>query len=296
LGQSIQRRSALLDWTRLLLVILFALSLVPPARGQNDQISALAASMADSIAHSKNKTILVFDFSGSDRRLGPLGKVLADDFSAALAAANPGFQLQDRSRLKKMIADNELEPENIDDTGIAIWLAADLGAKVFVVGKLDRDGDSLNLSVSSFSVDDGKGIALFKLAFPLTDETKALIPETVDQESLAKLINPDEKCISGNAVPCGGANGYSSPKCLHCTVPAYSPEALAKKVDGVVVLVAVINESGKAEDIRVLKAFPYGLTLRAIHGVLVWTFRPATGPDGKPAKVRQVIDVSFHQN
>jgi TonB family protein len=252
--------------------------------------------MADSIAHSKNKTILVFDFSGPDRRLGPLGRVLADDFSAALAAANPGFQLQDRSRLKKMIKDNELEPENIDDTGIAIWLAADLGAKVFVVGKLDRDGDGLNLSVSSFSVDDGKGIALFKLAFPLTDDMKALIPETGDQESLTKFINPTEKCIPGNDVPCAGANGYSSPKCIHCPAPRYSAEALGKKVDGIVVLVAVINESGRAEDIRVLKAFPYGLTLQAIRGVQMWTFRPATGPDGKPAKVRQVIEVSFHQN
>ncbi len=294
--QDIQVRSVLLDWTRLLLVILFTFSTVPSAHGQNDQITALAAPMAESIAHSKNKTILVFDFSGPDRRLGPLGKVLADDFSAALAAANPGFQLQDRSRLKRMIADNELEPENIDDTGIAIWLAADLGAKVFVVGKLDRDGDSLNLSVSSFSVDDGKGIALFKLAFPLTDDMKALIPETVDQESLAKLINPPGKCIPGNTIPCGGANGYSSPKCMHCPVPSYSHEALEKKMDGTVVLVAVINESGKAEDIRVLTAFPYGLTLQAIRGVKIWTFRPATGPDGKPAKVRQVIDVAFHQN
>lgn len=289
-------RPAFLNGARLLLAALCALSLVPSSHGQNDQITALAIPMADSIAHTKNKAIIVFDFFGPDRRLGPLGKVLADQFSAALAGANPSFQLQDRARLNKMIADNKLEPENIDDTGIADWLAADLGANVFVTGKLDRDGDSLNLSVSSYSVSDGKGIALFKLTFPLTDEMKALIPDTVDQESLAKLVNPSGKCIPDATMPCAGSNGYSSPKCTHCPTPSYSPEAVQKKVDGVVVLVAVINESGKAEDIRVLQAFPYGLTLQAVRGVQIWTFRPATGPDGHPAKVRQVIDVSFHQN
>lgn len=165
-----------------------------------------------------------------------------------------------------------------------------------MTGKLDRDGDSLNLSVSSYSVSDGKGIALFKLAFPLTDERKALIPDTVDRESLAQFINPAGKCVPEATMPCAGANGYSTPKCLHCPTPAYSTEALAKKVDGVVVLVAVINQSGKAEDIRVLKAFPYGLTLQAVRGIQIWSFRPATGPDAHPAKVRQVIEIPFHQN
>lgn len=120
LKQRIHIRPAFLNGARVSLAALFALSFVTPAHPQNDQITALAAPMADSIAHTKNKAILVFDFSGPDPRLGPLGKVLADDFSAALTAANPSFQLQDRSRLNKMIADNKLEPENIDDTGIAV--------------------------------------------------------------------------------------------------------------------------------------------------------------------------------
>jgi len=49
-----------------------------------EQANALAARLADAIAQSKNGTVLVFNFVGPDRRLGPLGAVLADDLSTHL--------------------------------------------------------------------------------------------------------------------------------------------------------------------------------------------------------------------
>jgi len=284
-------RSALFNWIRFSLVGLFVLSIVPSVSAQKERVNALAKPMADAIARSRNKTVVVFDFAGLDRSLGPLGTALADDFSSALAAAGRKLQLEDRERLKKMIQDNGLQPENINDPGIATWLAADLGAQALVLGTLNRDGESVVLSVNSYSVKDGKGIALFKTAIPLTDEMKDRISV---KTSADESVLPDGKCASTDSPPCAGAHGYSSPKCIRCPPADYSQEARDDKAQGTVTLLVVVDIDGRAKGIRVARALPYGLTLQAIRAVQNWTFQPATGPDGNPAEVLELIEVSFH--
>jgi outer membrane biosynthesis protein TonB len=37
-----------------------------------------------------------------------------------------------------------------------------------------------------------------------------------------------------------------------------------------------------------------GLTEMAIAAVQKWKFKPATGPDGKVAAVREIVTLSFH--
>jgi TonB family protein len=58
-------------------------------------------------------------------------------------------------------------------------------------------------------------------------------------------------------------------------------------------LILEVTPEGRAKDIKAPKPLPYGLTESAIEAVKKWKFRPATGPDGKPAAVRQVIEISF---
>jgi hypothetical protein len=41
---------------------------------------------------------------------------------------------------------------------------------------------------------------------------------------------------------------------------------------------------------------PNGLTEMAIEAVQTWKFKPALGPDGKPAAVRRMVEMNFHQN
>jgi TonB family protein len=94
-------------------------------------------------------------------------------------------------------------------------------------------------------------------------------------------------------VPESGKNGYSFPACLYCPAPQYSAQALERKVQGHLTLTAVITADGRAEDIEAKKGLPYGLTDKAIHALKEWKFKPATGPDGKLAAVRQRIEVTF---
>ena len=90
-----------------------------------------------------------------------------------------------------------------------------------------------------------------------------------------------------------GTGGYGVPECLFCPQPQFSDEAVKSKYMGTVTLVAIINADGRATNIQVVQGAGMGLDEKAIDGVKTWRFRPAVGPDGKPAAVRQTIEVTF---
>jgi protein TonB len=107
-------------------------------------------------------------------------------------------------------------------------------------------------------------------------------------------LGPGEGYNTGGGYPTGGTGGYGVPGCLYCPEPQFSDEAVKAKYQGTVVLMAVITADGKATDIHVAKGLGLGLDEKAVEAVRMWRFRPALGPDGKPATVREAIEVSFH--
>ena len=95
-------------------------------------------------------------------------------------------------------------------------------------------------------------------------------------------------------VPSGGKNGYTVPKCIKCPIPSYTDEAFKAKTNGEVQLSVVVSTDGRAHDIRVTKSLGHGLDKRAVKTVRdKWRFKPAKGPDGKPAAVRMLIELTF---
>lgn len=99
---------------------------------------------------------------------------------------------------------------------------------------------------------------------------------------------------TGGGVFDGGTHGYGFPSCLLCPRAEFSDEAVKAKYQGVVVLLAIITPDGRATDIHVSKGLGLGLDQKAIDAVRNWRFKPALGPDGKPAAVRVPIEVEFH--
>lgn len=100
---------------------------------------------------------------------------------------------------------------------------------------------------------------------------------------------------SMSGIPLAGTKGYTRPLCIHCPDPPYSDEALQAKIQGEVVLDAVIGTDGRAHNIRLVKSLGHGLDEEAIKTARdVWRFKPANGPDGKPAAVRMLIEINFH--
>jgi len=98
---------------------------------------------------------------------------------------------------------------------------------------------------------------------------------------------------TGGGFPRAGENGYGSPDCIYCPPPQFSDEAVTAKYQGVVTLLVVITPDGRATDIHVAQSPGLGLEEKAIEAVRTWRFKPAVGPDGKPAAVRMPIEVTF---
>jgi len=97
--------------------------------------------------------------------------------------------------------------------------------------------------------------------------------------------------IGGGAFRIGGS--VSAPTCIYCPDPEYSEEARKARHQGVVVLWAIVDESGKARNIRVQKSLGLGLDEAAMRAVQNWRFRPAER-FGNPVPVYMTIEVNFH--
>jgi TonB family protein len=82
---------------------------------------------------------------------------------------------------------------------------------------------------------------------------------------------------------------------LNKVSPEYSPEARAAGLQGSVILCLDISATGVVEEIHVVQRLGFGLDEKAIEAAKQWQFKPAM-VDGKPAGVKQSVEVSFALN
>jgi len=88
----------------------------------------------------------------------------------------------------------------------------------------------------------------------------------------------------------GGA--VSRPVQLTGQPPRYTKTALHARVEGNVIVEAVIDERGRVSNVRVLRGLPMGLDQAAVDAVRSWTFEPAK-LGGRPVKVYYSLTVKF---
>lgn len=74
--------------------------------------------------------------------------------------------------------------------------------------------------------------------------------------------------------------------------PQYTGLARAFRVQGIVILEAIIDKEGNVRCLRALKRQPLGLTEAAMSAVQGWKFKPAT-LRGQPVKVYYTLTVNF---
>lgn len=268
--------------TRMLLALLLPLAAVGSARAQQSTVDAAAAQTVAAMAQSNPAPgrIAVFDFVGPGDQFNALGRKLADDFSSALAKAGPNLKVTDRAHVEDAILKDALAPSALREFGSLAAVAQDLGVDAFVMGAIVEDGDTLRINVESLRVGDTETVANVNYSLPLDDAGKSLLAKQIVDD-----LDP--------TYPAAGHHGYGSPRCLYCPSPLYTREALKHSIQGVVELEVVVQLDGSAQEIRVLKPLPYGLTQAAIERVKTWRLTPATGPDGNPVGVRETIELNF---
>ncbi|HET8890257.1 MAG TPA: TonB family protein [Candidatus Angelobacter sp.] len=94
-----------------------------------------------------------------------------------------------------------------------------------------------------------------------------------------------------NAAGHGGSD-LSAPEAITKVDPAYPQDLMHDRVEGVVVLYAVIHADGSVGDVRVLEGFDERLNENARKALAQWRFRPGT-KDGLPVDIEAVVRVPF---
>ncbi|HKO57438.1 MAG TPA: energy transducer TonB, partial [Thermoanaerobaculia bacterium] len=74
--------------------------------------------------------------------------------------------------------------------------------------------------------------------------------------------------------------------------PVYTEVARRAKIEGIVIIEAIIDRNGQVTDVRVLKPLPMGLDNAAMEAVKKWKFKPGT-LNGTPVPVIYNLTVNF---
>jgi protein TonB len=96
----------------------------------------------------------------------------------------------------------------------------------------------------------------------------------------------------GDEVPMRITASVKQPELIKKIEPPYPEVARRTKLEGVVVLEAVITKTGSVEEVKVLRALNPTLDQAALNAVKQWKYKPAT-LNGRPVKVYFTVTVTF---
>jgi protein TonB len=91
-----------------------------------------------------------------------------------------------------------------------------------------------------------------------------------------------------------GSSGVSLPILVREVQPAYTADAIGNRVQGAVLLAAVVLPNGTVGEVTVLRSLDtrFGLDAQAVLAANQWLFNPGM-KDGLPVAVRVTIEMSF---
>jgi len=113
--------------------------------------------------------------------------------------------------------------------------------------------------------------------------------------------NESQKPPAAPPAPSGGGTikgvfsvggNVSAPIPIFKPEPAYTDEARNAKLQGIIVLLIIVDTSGNVTDCRVVKPLGMGLDEKAVETVKTWRFEPALRT-GTPVSVRVSVQIAF---
>jgi len=87
-------------------------------------------------------------------------------------------------------------------------------------------------------------------------------------------------------------NGVLPPKKINAPQPRYTEEARKARIQGTVILQAIVDADGKISNVKIIKGLPLGLDQSAIDTVKEWLYEPATR-EGLPVAVYMNLMINF---
>lgn len=103
-------------------------------------------------------------------------------------------------------------------------------------------------------------------------------------------------CNSSPSEPCRGplqiGGDVTAPVKIFAPPPQYTEEARQARVQGVVIVQAIITCDGEVSNVNVIQGLPLGLTESAVDAISRWRFEPAR-QNGRPVMVYYNLTVNF---
>jgi TonB family protein len=111
---------------------------------------------------------------------------------------------------------------------------------------------------------------------------------TGEQWKTLEGIKPAGPYIAGGPV--------TPPMIIYQRIPAYTEAAREARIQGIVLLQAVVSKDGTVNSIKIVNGLGYGLDESAVQTVgKEWRFKPGA-LNGKPVDVQVSIEISFRLN
>jgi len=267
-------------------VFIFAFAAIPSASAQQPDVTltidALAAPVAASLNESNAKSVIVLDFVGPSTYVTPLGRKLADDFSAALAKSSGQFAVIDRARLFQVEKANRFAPEIVAAPEMAVWIAKNVDARAAVLGKLEIESGTFRITIHCFRVKDAKELQQLRATHPANDDWKQLSVKNIDPDS--EVITTEKSRTPSDPL---------MPTCVSCPRPQYPVDGLNKRMSEKVIMYVVVGVDGAARDFSIVEGPPNGFTVASVQAVQTWRFIPGHDENGQPVAVRVPIEISY---
>jgi protein TonB len=127
------------------------------------------------------------------------------------------------------------------------------------------------------------------ISFPVTFNFTTTSEPTASQDVSGRKLTAEATGTAGQPVRVG--SGILPPTQTKKVAPVYPADAQAARVQGVVILEAVIGANGKVTEARVLRSVPL-LDQPAIDAVRQWEYTP-TLLNGAPVPVIMTVTVTF---